>query len=1455
MRPGDERFVVVGETPYTWEREAIAFAFDQLRDRRDPFQGRALVELLAPASGSLYEIDLLVIGYSAIYLVEIKSHPGAIEGDHVDWTWVTPEGRRLSLDAPLRLANLKAKVLRSRLEKLLPDRVPWVQPLIFLSDPGVSIRLTPEGRTGVVDRAGLRDALVHGTFVGNERIPRYPIARQTMLDLVRAFEKLGLRARKGKLQVGDYRLGDLLAEGRLYQDYEATHIELPQLRRRARIYRVPEQISPEKKATCRRQADREVRLLQDVGPHPFVLKVHEYHTSGLQGPTILFESFDGGVPLDRFLRQHELNLTEQIEILRQVSDALAHCHRKSIIHGGLAPEAVLVRRGGDGRTIEAHLLNFQLGNSDAVSPTVHRTEMLTSPSAVYLAPELSADPSSGGPHSDLFSLGALAFLIFTGQPPASDLASREIALLRDKALDPWAVREDIPEAIRNAIVEATALIFASRIDDAAVWFECLLADLTAPSIEVEAPVSPLLAQKGARLPGELVVVGTLGHGGSARVIEVERGGQRHALKVSLGPEHDILLRAEGEVLSRLRHKAIVACRDILTIQGRTCLLLDLAGAMTLQRHLADEGSLDIDEAIRYGEELFDALHYLADEGLLHRDIKPANLGVGSRNKKARRLTLFDLSLVSVPLTDIQIGTAAYRDPYLPRRGHWDHAADRWSAAITLHEALTGVRPGWGAPGQPLVDPSDPELKLVLAAERFDPAARDRLVIFFKRALAADVADRFPTGREMRQSWAACFETRLSPQTNTAPAATSARDEQLTDEFPPLRPRDLARIHTDTLVGDLPLSLRAKNALDRAGITRMSELLALPNNRLSAIRGIGRKVAREIFDLRESWRTLRAAAVVPDSLEPCFPGFRGGDLYVVGAGLPLGLVVALQDAGFDTLASVAAAPRAQIENIAAKVGLAASELRRLLQERGDGDSGGEPPTLEGWLDLLLPAAQGKKRPWVLLVSQMLGLAAPFEGRSDVRSREVAAHAKVTRQRVSQVLGEAEEHWRKQAALPVLRILGLEILDELGGIAPIEQAADALANRLIHGAATDAQVRSQAAALWLILARVTAGDEQESSSIYTIRHHERPWIARSSAHVAILRELGEVADLLAERQPLAASGEVELALREAVKDTPLAGLDRARLADLAAAASHNAARSSRFEIYPRGLEAPRALELSAQVLTSDLSPEDVQSRVRARYPEAAPLPDGDALHTLLAPLGLRWEPVRGRYQRPEHEALPSTSMPHARAPTAMPGQHRARDEHAREARDFEDQLRVLLERGGLRVLQVNADWTIEATQALIRLIRWRHPDARVVHLDHLLIERMEALLRAQDADPGLVADTDALGQSNAFWENLTELAAEAAQQLLAELVPAEVPTLIVQPGLCARYDLQDFVRGLVERTTRSDSAAVLMLIPSLDEAGPPMIRGPGGTLPIPGLLPGHRAWVPRSWVRNDHNRAAD
>jgi len=241
-----------------------------------------------------------------------------------------------------------------------------------------------------------------------------------------------------------------------------------------------------------------------------------------------------------------------------------------------------------------------------------------------------------------------------------------------------------------------------------------------------------------------------------------------------------------------------------------------------------------------------------------------------------------------------VGTQTYIDPFLRLRGAWDHAADRWSAAVTLHEMIAGVRPGFGGPGSSALDS---EAKLVLAAERFDASVRDGLVDFFQRALARDVEQRFVNAQEMRLAWIAALDT---------PSRARATPEDGQDGAPAPQEVDYAAIEGSTPIDALPLTPRARNALDRAGLLRAEDLLALADNRLSAIRGIGTRVAREILNFRNSWRQARALTV--HQPEPFFPGYRGEDLLLDAAKLEDAARLVLRDAGLRTLGAVASAPR-------------------------------------------------------------------------------------------------------------------------------------------------------------------------------------------------------------------------------------------------------------------------------------------------------------------------------------------------------------------------------------------------------------------------------------------------------------------------------------------------------------------------------------------------------------------
>lgn len=1413
------RIIAVGETPYPHEREGIEFAEKGLPDT-DPYHLWALVDLLDPSTGRQHELDLVVLGYSCLYVVELKAYPGLIEGDSVDWIWVTPEGRRLWRDNPRGLTKRKAQVLKSRLERALPSgiRAPWVEPLIFLSHPEVKLGLQPDGLAGVVRRNNFVDAITRHEFPGAD--PRHQgraIDRPTMRAVVQTLTSIGFRPRKGKLNVGSYELGALLDETQSFQDREAVHRSIPSQRRRARTYLVPEQTSVERRQQLLRAAEREAQLLHEVREHPNILTLTDYVADAPMGPTVLLDDFERGVPLDAFLRlEPTLGFSDRIAILEQLAGALGHCHRREIIHGGLCPSAVLVRRGPPGKggepgRIETRLYNFQLGGSQSVEATSHWSALGTETWAVYQAPELRRDPTQRTVESDLFSLGAIGYLLLSGQPPGNTVAEVEARMKPRRCLDPRDASDAVPDQLAEAIAMATDEVVANRASDADWWINLVLESATRPAPATEPERSPLDARKDDQL-GAYKVIRVLGHGASSRVLEVEHDDSRYALKVSLGPDHDERLTAEAAVLARLRHPRIVRLERTLTIAGRLCLLMSLAG-QSLQRELAEHGTPSLDYASRYGVDLLSALAHLEEQDVLHRDIKPANMGVGAVGKKSQSLTLFDFSLAEVAATDLGVGTAAYRDPFLPQRGRWDAAADRYSAGVTLYELLTGQRPTLDADGA-----------IALAAERFDPSVRAALVAFFQSAFATKVSDRHETAEQMRRDWERVFEAQPSVETAAEEAVEAA----------PTPDAVIAALAPTTPIQVLPLSNRAKNALDRAGLLCVGDLRDLPQNRLSAMRGVGRQVAKDILEFRERWERLGHAGSLPS--EPgFFPGYRGADLMVQVAlpDLPAAASDALVDAALHTLPQLAAAPRSQVMALAKRNGFDPDRLASAIsREHAAAQARNQPTTIGAWVDALLPA--GKKR------HQHARALYGLDGKRFAGVRELAKAFHVTTAAIYAAIGKSRAEWGQHPAIRGLVDEVHGVLDRAGGAMPLPAAGTELLTRIAHSDDPDNLVRASA------LVRVVVElDKDDLDGIRLVRlEGDALWVLRREDLEAPLEQLGGAADELASRNVLAGPAEAHRVLEAIVDKTPLATLAVDRLVRLAAAASRRACASSRLELYPRGMAGQRALELSAAIVPGRITEPKLRELVAARYPDAAPLPPRPDLDDLVQGFGLNYVPTEAVYARPGSDArMLHTSLSSYTRIATLPTRGPEIEARTVAIHEFEDKVRTCLERRALLVLGVSAERAPDAELALATRFGLTPRS-----FDALFLAELVRQMTAGKVQERVVYDTDAGGVAAGAWPNLIKLARRTATAVAATLLPPRAPLLLTQPGLIDRYQLVDLLRSLVE-AAKDDAAEPILLVVPGHERGAPRI----GDTVIPDLLPGQWTWIPKAWIGAQLERA--
>jgi len=1436
LSPG--RIHAGGETPHPWERAALNYVFEQLPDT-DPHQVWPLHELLDPGTGRLYEIDLLVLARGGFYLVEIKSNPGVLSGNSLDWTF-SWEGRRKSIECPYANTNHKAKVLAGLLDRTMGRDRPFVQPLIFVSHESVDVQL--DGGAGrwpwVLTRDTIRQALVHGFDGGGSR--RRVVNRPMMRQVVEALRKVGLQPAKSRRIVAGYRLARLLEEGPGYQEHLGIHGEVEGDTVRVRSYLVPHQTSVSDQQVLARAARREASVLSRIGRHPAILSYRGFKDDGPLGPAVVFEPFTDGLPLHMFLRlEPELSFDDRLQILAEVVEALGHCHRNEILHRNLSPSSVLVRRAKEG-ALEVRLHRFQtaaqLGHTSV--GTHHVDQLAEGMDRLYQAPEALRDPSKANLASDLFSLGCLTWFLVTGQPPAPTLDERERLLEQHGWLKISAIRADLA-ALDEAMEFATERYPVNRADNAQEWFEGWILDkLTRPQVSPEDDPDPLEAEHGDRLAHGLVVHRSLGSGGTARVLKVRRDNGKddrfYALKVPHNEGCAARLDEEARVLDRVRHQHIIQVHERLKLGGRQCLLLQFAGDRSLDDVLREEGTLDLDTARRYGDDLLSAVQHLEEQGITHRDIKPSNLGFTTLSKRARHLVLLDFSLAASDPSSVDAGTPEWRDPWLYTRGRWDQHADRYAAAAVLYRMLSGTR------SEVAEGPEDGD-RVLIEPERFDAAVRDRLAAFFRCAFARDVSERFAAAEEMRSAWVALF--------SQTPAVAEREEEESTPSA-----EALASANLQTNVEALPLSMRARNALDRAGVVTVADLLQLPRNNLSAIRGVGQKVNREIVAVAE----ILHERLTIESFDPFVSGFPGPRLPLEDPELelPTAMIARLADAGLTTTSDAAAAPARRIDRLAGS-----TEAKRLGDAlRALAEAMPQPNSPEKWLhELVGPLHRKGRNKAEQRIRILLGIDLLPSGADDApapiggtTAQEVADALGVEASHVHSSLQFMRERWAEAPEREALVSALLEIIGHLPPAVPLEAVARELASERNPAGQPDADsLRITGALVRLVL------ELRPDPPLVWRRIGSRAWVAVDPTALDGAASLGQRADELATTEPLPSTETVRRELTRLVEGTPLEGLAPDQLVALAARASGQAAASTRLELYPRGMAADRALTLSMSVLTPPgLTPGEVRDRVAARYPEAALLPDRPELDALIAVHQLRYDAQAGSYVRPG-VSHPTTATIRAltRMTSAQPHQRKRRSPDAMRAQAFQDALSRGVERGRFRVVEVLADVRFEkdavrfeeAAQSLASEL-----GVTCDSLDHMVWRAARKLAEEQDVNLTAVMETDRKGPKGRHWELLLQLMKGAADTVVDHLLSERKRTrVLVNPGILARYSLQQPLERLVDRAQQEDGAAIILVVPCHDNTLAPTING---LLPVPAPLPGQRLAMPEDWLRNAHRAAA-
>jgi Tol biopolymer transport system component len=275
---------------------------------------------------------------------------------------------------------------------------------------------------------------------------------------------------------------------------------------------------------------------------------------------------------------------------------------------------------------------------------------------------------------------------------------------------------------------------------------------------------------GSRL-GPYEILSPLGAGGMGEVYRAKdtRLDRTVAIKVlpshlSSSPESRQRFEREARTISQLSHPHICALHDVGREGETEYLVMEYLEGETLADRLL-KGPLPLEQTLRFGIQIADALDKAHRQGIVHRDLKPGNVML---TKSGVKLLDFGLAKAIAPVSQQSshtalptqhaltqegtiLGTFQYMAPEQLEGKDADARTDIFALGVVLYEMATGKKAFSGATQASLISSIlRDEPQPISQVQPMSPPTLDRIV---KTCLAKDPEERWQSagdvGKELR----------------------------------------------------------------------------------------------------------------------------------------------------------------------------------------------------------------------------------------------------------------------------------------------------------------------------------------------------------------------------------------------------------------------------------------------------------------------------------------------------------------------------------------------------------------------------------------------------------------------------------------------------------------------------------------------------------------------------------
>jgi serine/threonine-protein kinase len=273
-------------------------------------------------------------------------------------------------------------------------------------------------------------------------------------------------------QLGQYRLKRRLGAGGMGEVYLAEHVLL---RRPCAVKLIrPEQAgNPANLSRFEREVQASATLT-----HWNTIEIYDYGHAA-DGTFYYVMEYLPGMSLEELVaREGPLPPERAVHFLRQVCGALREAHGIGLIHRDIKPSNIFATQRGGVHDV-AKLLDFGLVQSlDFGGPEAKLTlqgTILGSPP--FMSPEQAAGKTSLDGRTDIYSLGAVAYFLLTGQAPFVRDTAMQMLLAHayEPVKPPAELRPDVPADLQEVVLRCLEKAPEKRYPSATALEEALAA--------------------------------------------------------------------------------------------------------------------------------------------------------------------------------------------------------------------------------------------------------------------------------------------------------------------------------------------------------------------------------------------------------------------------------------------------------------------------------------------------------------------------------------------------------------------------------------------------------------------------------------------------------------------------------------------------------------------------------------------------------------------------------------------------------------------------------------------------------------------------------------------------------------------------------------------------------------------------------------------------------------------